>query len=225
MFTNDDKERIRAEEIYRDEVRKELEAQKQSSSKKKTIWEILNSSFALWFLSSVVVASITALYTWYTENEKEEAKKSEIQRHLDVEISNRMALASSALRRAQVTVGKGGYIKPVNVYLTAVGYLDNTLRDVDVSVYPDLKSRTFRSLVVELNSIVPSLEQDELKNIIGRYENLAEIASSSEENTQLGIDSLKASYEAVGKSMKIVGQELLLRRWRTPLFDSTIVAK
>ena len=61
MLSEMDKSRIRAEEIYRQEVRSEIN--NQSKTKSNKIWVFLNSGFSLWFLSSILIAGGTAIYS------------------------------------------------------------------------------------------------------------------------------------------------------------------
>lgn len=56
MLSDQEKGRIRAEEVYRHEVRESL------NRKDPSLWDLLNSSFVLWFLSSIVLATLTAAY-------------------------------------------------------------------------------------------------------------------------------------------------------------------
>jgi hypothetical protein len=51
---------IRAEEIYRDTVRKRLE---EDGSKESKFWRTLNQPFAIWVLSTIVVGLVGWAYT------------------------------------------------------------------------------------------------------------------------------------------------------------------
>ncbi len=72
MLTNGEKTRIKAEEIYREEVRKQLQSGKKEGSK---FWAFLNSGFTLFFLSSIVIALISWAYTSWEEEKVEEELK------------------------------------------------------------------------------------------------------------------------------------------------------
>jgi hypothetical protein len=58
MLSDEQETRIREEEIFRQEVRNELGSQKPAASPGGKFWKFLNSSFALWFLSSVFLGSL-----------------------------------------------------------------------------------------------------------------------------------------------------------------------
>ncbi len=55
-LSENDMERIAEEEIYRQEVRANLEKDKLSRPTKEKVWEYVNSPLALWFLFTVVGA-------------------------------------------------------------------------------------------------------------------------------------------------------------------------
>jgi hypothetical protein len=58
---------IRAEEIFRNEVQEQIATDKSSLNILQRIWNSRNSAFSLWFLSSVLIASLSWGYTqWET---------------------------------------------------------------------------------------------------------------------------------------------------------------
>ena len=125
-------------------------------------WTILNSSFTTWFLSSVVVAGITFLYTRHQRIQKERTERSATQKRLNTEISSRIANALIALRldHKRVVAGTELYFASA-MYNEGVLYLDNRFKDresniLDFSIYPENKDRRFRSLLYELTVVVDS---------------------------------------------------------------------
>src|ERR1700730_12626054 len=74
----EERARIRAEEIFRAEVRRDLEEGRASKRLRDTIWKFVNTSFGIWLLSSVVLASI--LWVWTVSQEARQAKKAEKER-------------------------------------------------------------------------------------------------------------------------------------------------
>lgn len=125
MLTEEERARIRAEEVFRLETRRELEASKPRPSYREQLWALLNSSFALWFLSSVVLASLGSAYARYQTGQLEQARKVEIKRRLDTEISNRIVEAVTGSRIDVTRIEQGGVFAPQDIYNEAVGYLDN----------------------------------------------------------------------------------------------------
>jgi hypothetical protein len=62
MLTDNQKKLIREEEIFRCEVRTELEKRDAATSMPGSLWGFVNSSFGLWLLSSVMLGSLGFLY-------------------------------------------------------------------------------------------------------------------------------------------------------------------
>ena len=123
------------------------------------LWKILNSSFALWFLSSVVVGTLTALVARYQKDQSERAQKATVERRLNTEISSRLAdgLVAMRLDHKRVTEKSNVYFASA-MYNEAIYYLDNRVTDndknpLDFSVYPEYKHRRFRSLLFELSAV------------------------------------------------------------------------
>jgi hypothetical protein len=84
-MTDDDKDRIRKEEVFRFEVRRSLEPPKTISQR---VLAFFNTALGIWLLSSVVVTSISLVYTKH-QDEKAEAKRIQDRRNelrIEVEI-------------------------------------------------------------------------------------------------------------------------------------------
>ena len=66
VLTPEERARIRQEEVLRAEIRKELAPASPPPSpqgwQEKWWWKILNSTFGIWLLSSVVVAGVVNYY-------------------------------------------------------------------------------------------------------------------------------------------------------------------
>src|SRR5579862_4598115 len=183
MLTDDEKARIRAEEIFRLEVNRELAASKPRGSLRERSWAFLNSSLGLWVLSSVVLAGLTTAYAHYQSNREEQTRKAELERRLDTEISSRISSALAGLRLDKVRIEQGERYQPEWIYSTAQSYLDNFfITDPssrrDFSVYPDYRNRTFRSLVLELRAVADSSARQELTTVLAAYEQLLDLGSA-----------------------------------------------
>jgi hypothetical protein len=185
MLEDREKKEIRAEEIFRAEVRRELEASRPRLSRSERLWALLNSSFALWLLSSVVLAGLTALVTSYHTNRSEELRREETARRLVTEINNRIEEALDALDLDEAGISKGETYVPKDVYTNVVYFLNNRhLADPtslqDFSIYPDYRSRTFRSLIVELMTTQQRIEQAQLRTALAGFKQLVDLASARE---------------------------------------------
>src|SRR5271169_6432915 len=86
-LSEEERERIRAEEIFRDEVRKSL-------TPKRTFWgrlyQFFNSSLGVFVLSGVFLTGISSLYVQSSEQRRETSARRENTRKLLVEIPFRL---------------------------------------------------------------------------------------------------------------------------------------
>lgn len=142
MLTEDDKTRIKEEEIFRAEVQKEVS----QNSWKIKIWKFINSAIFLWFLGSVAVAVIVA---W--QDSKNQARESAaLASKLDIEIGSRIYRLRGYMKRLENVGG------PLNVS----DVLRNTgpVRDqpYPMGVFSEYKERTLESLLWELSQLVSS---------------------------------------------------------------------
>jgi hypothetical protein len=219
MLTEEERTRIRAEEIFRLEVCRELEASKPRRSRRERLWSLLNSSFALWFLSSVVLAGLTTAFAYYQSSRGEQIRKAEIARRLDTEISSRILSALAGLRSNKVRIEQGTSYAPELIYSNAASYLDNFFitdpsNPRDFSIYPEYQKRTFRSLIFELRSVVDSSVRPELTDALAGYEQLLDLGSIG--NRKGGKTTGKhESLEAVKNAVDLLDRRLTKPRWRT----------
>jgi hypothetical protein len=120
MLTEEEKSRIRSEEVFRLAVIRELEGRSLRPSLSKRFWLLLNSSFALWFLSSVVLAGLTGWFESYQARHNEQIRKTEIARRLDTEIGNRMFQALAGLRLDEQRIKQKPSFPPRSIYSNVV---------------------------------------------------------------------------------------------------------
>ena len=112
MLSDSEKTRIREEDIFRAEVQSEL-----ASSRKKGIWDALNSSFVLWCLSSIVLTGIATGFTlyqdWRTQNQVERVAREE---RIDAEIANRISSALAGVRADERRLQANKFGSPPGYY-------------------------------------------------------------------------------------------------------------
>jgi hypothetical protein len=163
MLTDDDKQRIRDEEAFRHEVRRQLEAASPPRSRKERLWGILNSAFVMWVFSSVVLG----VFGWGYANYQAYVHRQELKRRLHTELASRAIEALLALEAVRAQLSKSPP-SPEKIYDIVRDQLDgiDTTRDARMlSTHPDYKERGFRSLVVELGSLVGSHDQKRLAQV------------------------------------------------------------
>lgn len=104
MLTDAEKQKIRSEEIYRQEVQEELQSQKK---KKISFWAILNSGFVLFLLSSIVLGGISEYYKyWKNKKDKEESQAIEYAKDelIRKKLSEETLLRLSTIEKLQDTI-------------------------------------------------------------------------------------------------------------------------
>lgn len=142
MLNEDEKQRIIEEEILRDKIRRELANKLNSSSWRDIIWRLLNSAFALWFLSTVAMGSVIWTYSKWEEKRTILFKNAEIERQLKNEIGLRLSLFVSSL----YAVKERGY--DFESYSTALSLLNHPN-------FPEIGPRSLSSMAWELFTLAP----------------------------------------------------------------------
>ena len=183
MLNDDEKTRIRQEEIFRSEIRREIEASKPQQPLRARLWTWLNSSsLALWFLSSVVLTGLTAFFTYQQSKRSEANQNVEIERRIATEISHRINEALEGLRHDEVDIKNEVLYPPGDYYWKAVKYLDNSfLSDKndpqDFSFYREYRETKFLPLVDELMHHEKHATQVRLRQAVDGYNRLDALSS------------------------------------------------
>jgi FlaG/FlaF family flagellin (archaellin) len=205
MLLEEEKNRIRAEEIFRYEVRREIEARRPKDSGGKRLWSLVNSTFGVWLLSSVVLGGLTFAYTTYQQQSAEKMRKAQAERRLKEEISGRVSNGLATMRQNRIRIERGEQGRTMEaVYNEAIGFLDNRVTSdsytYDFSTYPEYKQRNFHSLTIELCALVG---QSRLAALRASYDHLADLSGEAEKETVFHKDT---SLDAVKKSIEILEQ-------------------
>jgi hypothetical protein len=217
VLSDSDKQRIRAEEIFRSEVRRELEAKKRQLRGWQRAWSLANTSFGIWFLSTIVIGLVTWSYSSVQEHARTNERKAETVRKLDTELTGRIhgALVQlEALRRR--LEGKAYDATRSETFATAVQALDSAN-----SIYPEYRSRSFSSLVLELGLLVPIDEQASLRVAAAAYEELKFVSQSGNRsgrlggNLQLDESRVKEIAKDIDDASQIISEKIeSVKRWK-----------
>lgn len=98
-LSDEEVERIRDEETAREQARNKVAEQARlTKNKRQKIWDYLNSAFAIWLLTSVLVAAITTGYSMWRESEAKRSTDAARIKKLDGEIAYRLAYLSDDIR-------------------------------------------------------------------------------------------------------------------------------
>lgn len=206
---DEEKARIRAEEIFRAEVRRELEVARSPASRAGRLWKLANSAFGLWLLSSVALAGLTTIFTAYQNHRTEEMQRTRTEQRIVTEVSNRIVQALAGLRLDDAGIRNGETFYPKDIYNNVVLYLNNSF-DRDFSIYPEYRQRNFRSLMIELVATTSPPERLRLKESLRAFEQLVDLASVRGEPVQESpTQERERSLEAVRNATDIVKARLL----------------
>lgn len=170
MLNDLEKEKIKAEEIYRLEVRSKIPNQKAS------IWKFINSPFGLWFLSTIAVGFITWGYSILQSKYEQNRIINERVRRLDIEIFERVYAYDVALRSIVDDKGKntGVWLKALEAradLLKLYSSLFTEPEPIELSsgviipvsnVFEEFSGRSAKGLMVELAQYLPSAEQEQI---------------------------------------------------------------
>ena len=170
------KQRIRAEEIFREEVRRELRPEKSTAAKVRGAF---NKPLMLWFLSSVVLGGLSWSYSGWEEKRAVRAQNhAEIVR-LDIEVRGRLTRSSVRLEAARDTVG----------LLDAIDMLNK-----GAEIFPDLDNRPLEGLLLQLIWLAPDEEKADLEIARGAYQELRKFRNTSPEKAADAIAQVKRDY-------------------------------
>ena len=212
-MTEEDKERIRAEEIFREEVRRDI-----TSRERRSRWQaligFLNTSFGLWILTTLLVGGALYLYgRWETHN------------RLDREISHRLRQAKLWVigsewdqQVAKEHPDKRKFDQQWFIFRQVVNHLNGTRQDenansyVHISFYPEFDGRTFDSLVEELRKYWGENATD-FVTVINQYENLEQLSAGSAVEEKMVWPQAE---DAINKSYSVL-DAMWLVRWGTPI--------
>src|SRR5687768_6390457 len=113
MLTDEERDRIRAEEVFRDEVRKSLDDKRSS---RRGVAAVINSPFVIWLLSSVVIGLVSFGYTQCNASREERARTEKLRSELIIRLGRAMKDIELEKNNPNVTAGS-----IVNSLLSAPG--------------------------------------------------------------------------------------------------------
>lgn len=185
-----ERQRIRAEEIFRDEIQQKIRRVVPPKSNTSKFFSALNKPLALWFLSSVLLTGIGWAYTkWDETRTVREQNRIEVMQ-LDIEIYGRLMKSARRLGSARNTVGLRESIE---------------ILDKSSGVFPELENRSFEGILLILTWLVPEEEKADLENARAAYHELQKYRSSTTEEAADAIVLVKRKY---------LDKSFAIRQWR-----------
>lgn len=208
MLPDDVKHRIRAEEIYREEVRAKL---RDPSTAGTRAWAFLNSSFGMWVLTTVLVGLATWGFTAWRDSVTRASERSTVVRRLDTEIATR-------LDRFVIRMSHLHSARQFGDALEALDRPDDNL--YASSAYPEYARRSLLSLARELREYVSEKEAPEVDRVLRNSLRLARIGAGT---VDARVDSvagrLPINQRDLAEVKRLVGDSLRIKRWTYATFD------
>jgi hypothetical protein len=159
MLSDQEKERIYLEEVYRGEVRNNLK-DNAGRSQRENIWTFLNSALFLWFLSSVVIGLASFGFAHWEKQRDEDRKlwekqqeQSRIRKSLDMEISTRLVYVHTLTYKDKV-ISSDPLLEALSVLAKPAD------SKFPVNVIPEYSNQNIRTLLSQLLDALPPDDSD-----------------------------------------------------------------
>jgi hypothetical protein len=219
MLTEDERNRIRAEEIFRRSLEKEFIPPVTLRSR---VWQFLNSGVGLWLLATVAVGGITTYYSRNLETKatrRKEARSDDViirqqklrVQKVDLEIEGRLSQYLNSLRdsdrakrAASETLSNGNSVdwkSQAQNWYALKGAPSAQQVKLYTSIFPEFRDQSLVGLLVDLSARVSSTEREPIQSV------LAHVISDLNMKPSDFLDS-----EAVAR---LVHKDVLLPRWQT----------
>jgi|ERR1041384_2798254 hypothetical protein len=166
MLSDSEKLRIREEELFRAEVRQLIAPPEKEGQGRSGLWKFVNSPFALWFLSSVVLTLITGGVSWYLSNRSAERERSQKISKLTTEAKYRIEEFDKYV--TPMTEALAIHANPNDPEDTvSTSQMELFYEHVDAldkeGVFKELADRPLRSILWELQSIADANQKADFK--------------------------------------------------------------
>lgn len=112
QLTEQERERIRAEEVFREEVRATFR-DKTPPTLRNRLWKFLNSSFTIFLLSSVVLGGISWQYQRWISAQARESERSMLREEASLELGYRFVIMADVMKEPTATGRDGLYVRAV----------------------------------------------------------------------------------------------------------------
>ena len=151
-LSEEDRRRIRDEEIFREEVRRTVaEKPSQTRTPKQKIWDFLNTTVGFWLLSVISVSCLSFVYAEHQNSLLKKRENAETISQIDTEISYRLEHFERSINIAENSDDT------LNIYLVAIRQL--IVPNPQFTMLSDFKERSLPSLLYELESLVPESQK------------------------------------------------------------------
>jgi hypothetical protein len=203
MLTEDDKARIQSEEVFRDEVRRQLQEAK-ARTLGGNVWGFFNSAFGLWLVSSILFGLVTWSYSTWSDSRARARENEAAVEKLDVEIAARVDRFRTLVSNA----------KSAERYYSALWYLDNPSSEkFGLVIFPEFGNRSLRSLLWELRSRVSRGEKAEVSRALQAAETLSTRGAEAVKYLGQTTQDVEFNPKDVQQAEQMVDSAFHLPRW------------
>lgn len=206
MLSDSDRERLRHEEIFREEIRASLQKPQTMGQK---VYRFFNSSLGVFILSAVFLGTLSTIATKWLESHQREAQTRETIRRLDIEIGHRLqqlpVLLAETITYTQLHTAKGAVFGKPAVH-PQVGRLGEFQ-----PIFPEFEGRTLFFLIWELQRSLPKGQEAQLDPALQRAKTLPSFFDSmvllkpavAEESTWAMPQKARPQFKTVLSSMQL----------------------
>jgi hypothetical protein len=171
VVPDDQQDRIKAEEVFREEVRSDLAAKR-----KKSKTEFLNSPFCIFLLSIILVNGVSFLYTQNIESSKQSQIQAERRDRIATEIDFRCALFAQAnLPIDKVRIINGQSPKGLAYDEFGGTKLYSLLVELRPLVQQPAIKKQIAALSIVCRSDLEELDEAKLKDVASKAETIAKV--------------------------------------------------
>ena len=208
MLTDIEKEKIRLEEIYRNEIKVCIEKKGNKKSFWATLGSFLNSQFTLWLLGALIVTYGVKFYEDYKAEIDDKKKTNEAIGKLDLEIGYRYSQALVRLYKLSIdTLPKTKSIdsqKVQNIKTLALN-LGKSKNDTSIFLYTEYSTWSLLALLAEEKRLQSHLNKntDKIFRVIGHVSGL-----------EVFYEVRKIDFTNATEVARYIQDELLLSDWK-----------
>jgi hypothetical protein len=204
--------RFRQQKIFRDEVKRRLTIHRKRDFRHR-LSALLNSSFCLWFLSTIVAGSVT--WSSSSAHDNIAALARGHVNMLDVELSDRLQGGLLAIQDA-----KAGVLSAPDLWNRPIVF-DSVLRALNGdTTNEEYAARNFASLLVDLMYLIPVDQRPPVKAALFDYFELARESRGADKmralpQTAAAREQLRRENEqAIQNAERLLTSRLRLARWQ-----------
>jgi hypothetical protein len=153
-----EKDRIRREEEFRREVRREFEDPKPTSTALDKSWSFLNSGVGIWMLSTVAVSVFTFSFSHWQREQSRRAEDEALARRLKIEIANHFYQLDYIADYVSSDAFSSPATEPEDYLQSFLGAMRGSPNNY-IHIFPEYSQRSLTSLLYELEGHVPAPEK------------------------------------------------------------------